>query len=822
MSASDQGLGPSSASGAGTAALVRAFDWTQTSLGAPETWPKSLVGYVSMILAMPTPAIIFWGPDQIQIYNDGYAAIMGPRHPRYFGAPYRECWPDTYPVIYPWMQKVLERGETIQVEDELFTLTRHRFTEEAYFTFTFSPLRDDAGAIAGIFQPVVEVTRAVLGERRGATLRALGPRVGSGDSMRDAFGTLAENLEDVAFAVMLSPGPAWSVTASCGLDPSALRGPVEPALAEIARRVFESGAPLQVDDVEGQLGVRHVGTWGDPTRSAWALPVRRAPSEAPRGVVLFGLSARLQFDDAYRAFLEGAARELAVNLIVEEARRADLAARHRLQSLFQSAPAIVCALRGPDHVYELANPPHQRLTGRDRDVVGLPVREALPEMAAQGIVALLDEVYRTGEAYVGREVPVKFDRRGDGVLDEAYLTFVYQPRRSAQGTVEGIDVFGFDVTDHVLARRRAEALAEQLRENEERLRMALAAAGAGTFDVDLDTGEAHFDARMRQLCNLAPDEPLDQGRCLAQVHPDDRGFVDEAFRRAVADGHPYYVEHRIVGEAERWVAARGHTFRDAQGRALRLVGTGLDITARKDAERALRERAEFEQQLIGIVSHDLKTPLHAIALGVTTLSRKEDLDDRTTKALVRIQASAHRAARLVQDLLDFTQARLGGGIPVSPAPLDLHAFTRGVVEEVRASHPDRDVALETEGDGRGAFDQDRMAQVLSNLLSNALQYSDAGSTVLVRVRGAGDLVELEVHNEGPPIPPEARERLFQPLARLGTAQRDRAGRSVGLGLYIVKQIVNAHAGSIALTSSPERGTTFTVRLPRAAGEAAGA
>ena len=124
-----------------------------------------------MILEMPTPAIIFWGPEQSQIYNDGYAVIMGPRHPTYFGAPYRECWPDTYPVIYPWMVDVLEHGAVKQVENALFTLTRHGFIEEAYFTFTFSPLRDDDENVAGIFQPVIETTGFVLAERRARHVR---------------------------------------------------------------------------------------------------------------------------------------------------------------------------------------------------------------------------------------------------------------------------------------------------------------------------------------------------------------------------------------------------------------------------------------------------------------------------------------------------------------------------------------------------------------------------------------------------------------------------------------------------------------------------
>src|SRR5438309_104481 len=114
------------------AALFRAHDWASSSLGPMDSWPVSLKGYVEMILRQPTAAIIFWGPDQIQLYNTGYATIMGPRHPRYLGSTYRECWPETHPIIFPWMQRVL-RGEVVQVVRTLIVLTRHGFSEEAYF-----------------------------------------------------------------------------------------------------------------------------------------------------------------------------------------------------------------------------------------------------------------------------------------------------------------------------------------------------------------------------------------------------------------------------------------------------------------------------------------------------------------------------------------------------------------------------------------------------------------------------------------------------------------------------------------------------------------
>jgi signal transduction histidine kinase len=142
------------------------------------------------------------------------------------------------------------------------------------------------------------------------------------------------------------------------------------------------------------------------------------------------------------------------------------------------------------------------------------------------------------------------------------------------------------------------------------------------------------------------------------------------------------------------------------------------------------------------------------------------------------------------------------------------------MEEVQASFPERDLVVTAQGNGQGAWDADRMAQVVTNLVSNALKYSPPDTPVSVRTRGDGDQVELEVHNEGAPIPPEALGRLFQPMQR-ASSQGDTAGRSVGLGLYIVDRIVQAHGGTIAVKSTEGEGTTFTVRLPRLAPGPAG-
>ena len=229
--------------------------------------------------------------------------------------------------------------------------------------------------------------------------------------------------------------------------------------------------------------------------------------------------------------------------------------------------------------------------------------------------------------------------------------------------------------------------------------------------------------------------------------------------------------------------------------------------------RSLQDRVEFEQYLVGIVSHDLRNPLGAIITSASLLIHRGDLDDKQTRTAGRIISSGNRAERMIRDLLDFTQARIGGGIPVQRRPLDMHALARQIVEEIRAAHLSREIQLEQSGDGRGDWDPDRLAQVLTNLVRNAINYSPPGTSVRVESRGIGDSVLLRVHNQGPPIQPEAAAVLFQPMRR-GNEHAERGRQGLGLGLFIVRQIVVAHEGTVDCQSSEAEGTTFTVTLPR--------
>ncbi|WP_342377055.1 response regulator [Myxococcus stipitatus] len=236
------------------------------------------------------------------------------------------------------------------------------------------------------------------------------------------------------------------------------------------------------------------------------------------------------------------------------------------------------------------------------------------------------------------------------------------------------------------------------------------------------------------------------------------------------------------------------------------------ITEERRAHEELRRRSEFEQQLVGIVSHDLRNPLAAIAMSVGLLEKKEPLSDSQRRTVQRIGQSSERAARMIRDLLDFTKARLGGGIPLHRRPMDLGEVVTQVLDEVQVAHPSRHVDVDVPPGVLGEWDPDRIAQVVANLLSNALVYSPSDAPVRLCARAEGGQVLLSVFNGGAPIPAELLPRLFEPMTR-GTLKEGQSNRSIGLGLYIVRDIVRGHGGGVEVVSSEEHGTTFSVRLP---------
>jgi PAS domain S-box-containing protein len=388
-------------------------------------------------------------------------------------------------------------------------------------------------------------------------------------------------------------------------------------------------------------------------------------------------------------------------------------------------------------------------------------------------------------------------------------------RSSAAPIIVGGEVIGaIAINVDLTEQKRVE---QDLRDQKERFQQALDATHAGVFERDLVTGAVTWDARTKALFGMSPDAEVTYDKARAAMHPDDRARVTEAVAAATDPTRrtPYQIEYRIVDPNDgrvRWLMVHGRCFFSADGHPRRIVGTVLDITDRKTAEEELQRTATFREQFISILGHDLRNPLSAILVSAQGLARSGNLSEAQRRSVGRIGNSAEKMNRMISDVLDFARGRLGGGFVVKREPVNLHEVCDKAIEELLVAHPKRRIELLPRGDGRGCWDPDRLAQVVSNLLGNAITYGDHASPIIVEARDLGEEVSLEVTNRGQPIPPEIMPVLFEPFTRAGTDPG--STKSLGLGLYIVKQIVEAHGGRIEVRSTAADETTFSVKLPR--------
>jgi two-component sensor histidine kinase len=337
--------------------LMREHDWSKSPLGLPVSWPQSLRTATAMMLNTQQPMFIAWGPELAFTYNDAYAPILGARHPGALGLPFQEIWADIWADLVPLVERALS-GEPVWQEDLPLLMHRHGYAEETFFTFTYSPLYDESGVIAGMFCTCIETTGRVLAERR-----------------------LRETAE---------------------------------LLAQSEARYREQG--------------------------------------------------------------------------------------ERLFTLFEKAPGFVAVVEGPDHVFTLANAAYRQLIGH-RDVLGLPARVALPEVAPSGLFEVLDRVRATGEPFVGTGVEVPLQRTPGGAVERRYMDFIYQPVRDHSGAITGVFCQGSDVTERELFSEKQQLLLNELNH---RVKNNLAtvqsmAAQTARRSADLRTFIADFEGRLVAL-----------------------------------------------------------------------------------------------------------------------------------------------------------------------------------------------------------------------------------------------------------------------------------------------------------------------------------
>lgn len=265
-----------------------------------------------------------------------------------------------------------------------------------------------------------------------------------------------------------------------------------------------------------------------------------------------------------------------------------------------------------------------------------------------------------------------------------------------------------------------------------------------------------------------------------------------------------------------WTRATGGLTREEDIEDLMRFNEAIDQALAESVTRYTEDLDHSKEMFVAILGHDLRTPLGAVIMSSEFMLDMGELKEPHLTLTTRIARSARRMNRMVGDLLDFTRSRLGSGVPIVRAPMDLAKVAHQSVDEMTAAFPKSVFQVSTAGELRGDWDCSRISQVFSNLLGNAVQHGSPGTTITMTVQGEAQEVIIRVHNQGVAIPAADLHGLFSAIKRLkagASPGRDARG-SLGLGLYIAERIVTAHGGNLTVSSTEKAGTTFTVTLPR--------
>ena len=295
---------------------VSAKDWSKTPLGPIEKWPQSLRTTISLCLASNFPISIAWGPDRVQIYNDGYWPICGDKHPISMGQDFKECWFTAWPVIGEAFESAT-KGETRFLVNQRMFLDRNGYLEETFFTFSFSPIIGESGGVDGLFHPVIELTQQSLGDRRTIVLRNIASRTMNAKTCPEVMALIMEVARDseldIPFSMLYTlntEGNVLTLEKSTGLPVDSPLCPIEVEIEKFNgtilpfKDVIHKEAVVKIEELKGLFGEFKAGPYEEPPHAAFLFPIMIPGLKHPFGIFVCGVSARRELDEPYNAFFE--------------------------------------------------------------------------------------------------------------------------------------------------------------------------------------------------------------------------------------------------------------------------------------------------------------------------------------------------------------------------------------------------------------------------------------------------------------------------------------------------------------------------------------
>lgn len=472
----------------------------------------------------------------------------------------------------------------------------------------------------------------------------------------------------------------------------------------------------------------------------------------------------------------------------------------RFRNLIMEAPVSICVLKGSDLIIDAINAECLKLLGKTSAIVHHSLKETLPELENQPFIDLLDQVYLSGKTYYGNEAMAAIEHQGKMV--NGYFNFIYQPLKGENDTVEGIMIVATEVTDLVSARKE--------RENAEvKLGLAIEAARMGSWHIDRNTMSLHYNSALATLFGYEGLKPMTYDQAIAQVTEDCRERLVEAIKKAIDDGGDYdvtYTQHRFNDGEIIWLRSLGKITTDEEGNYTIFSGIVMDITEQKQDEQR-------KNDFIGMVSHELKTPLTSLtgyAQLLQSRARKNE-DTFSLNALTKVVMQAQKMTAMINGFLNISRLE-SGKIHLNKQIFYLHELVNENIEESEILISTHHIIFKPCEPVSVFADRDKIGSVISNMISNAVKYSPDGKEIEVRCEVIGSYAQISVKDYGMGIDPDDITKLFDRFYRVENKQTQLIS-GFGIGLYLSAEIVERHHGKIWVESEPGLGSTFFFNLP---------
>ncbi|HEX9936116.1 MAG TPA: ATP-binding protein, partial [Longimicrobium sp.] len=504
------------------------------------------------------------------------------------------------------------------------------------------------------------------------------------------------------------------------------------------------------------------------------------------------------------------------------------ASEARLRNVLEQAPVAVAVMEGPEHVYTIVSPRYGESPGGGRPLLGRSVREAFPEIEQQGFVRLMDRVYESGEPHFERERRVLLDRDGDGRLEEHFFDVGYAPLRADDGHVYAIASVAADVTGQVRARQAVDAARQAEAQAREHLTRTFEQA---PVPIAVLEGPEHVYTLANPSYRLLVGERELLGLPIRQALPElDGQGIYELLDRVYTSGEAVvYRELRVVlryrpdaDPEEGVITFTYQPLRDEGGAVYGIAVVAIDVTdqvrGREMAEAANRAKAEF----LANMSHELRTPLNAISgyADLMLMGLHGELTDGQRRDVERMRRSGQHLLSLINDILNFARIEAGQlsyhleDVPVPELLLDLEALVAPQVAQRGLTYqsPRGQGGLSVWADG------EKTRQILLNLVTNAIKFTEPGGSIRVSYHRAGAGVRIRVRDTGRGIAPEQQARIFDPFVQVDRHLTAESQQGVGLGLAISRDLARGMGGDLGVESEVGEGSTFTLWLPVKPGE----